>query len=296
VVHVCLYEFEGLFLDHAHCLRVEHSFEILDEFAADSLTLLAGLVEGVSDNLLHVVEALDSLAHTQAEVAEPLVVKCDCPVFAQELNRVRDNVVLVALSELIEVILVETNETPETLQDDFLVTHVGDRVDQADAVESELYEVSLARASVQVVTDEVDSVLSFLLARLQDQWVRRLDVVVDDVVGENASLTLWKEEKRELFVKLTFTWRRLMRVMDIKNASSEARSHLTAVVAIHAEGAALTQSLVSVGELAKTACRKDGWVGRLEVSVHNQSTVVNEAVVVNALKDIRVNVAMTAGD
>jgi len=84
------------------------------------------------------------------------------------------------------------------------VTHVGDRVDQAYAVEGELDEVALASASVQVVTDKVASVLGFLFTRLQDQGVRRLDVVIDNVVWQNTSLTLRKEEKRQFLVKLIF--------------------------------------------------------------------------------------------
>jgi len=64
--------------------------------------------------------------------------------------------------------------------------------------------VALASASVQVVTDKVASVLGFLFARLQDQGVRRLDVVIDNVVWQNTSLTLRKEEKRQFLVKLIF--------------------------------------------------------------------------------------------
>ena len=84
------------------------------------------------------------------------------------------------------------------------MTHVGDRVDQAYAVEGKLDEVALTSASVQVVTDKVASVLGFLFARLQDQGVRRLDVVIDNVVWQNTSLTLRKEEKRQFLVKLIF--------------------------------------------------------------------------------------------
>ena len=82
MVHVCLYEFEGLFLYHSDCLRIKHASELLDKIAADALSLLAGLVEGMSNDPLHVIKGLDSLTHAQAEVTEPLMVKCYRPVFA----------------------------------------------------------------------------------------------------------------------------------------------------------------------------------------------------------------------
>lgn len=47
------------------------------------------------------------------------------------------------------------------------MTHVGDRVDQTYAVEGEFDEVTLACASVQVVTDKIASVLGLLFTRLQ---------------------------------------------------------------------------------------------------------------------------------
>ena len=93
VIHVGLNELEGLLFDHASSLSLKHSAELLDHVAADTLPLLAGLVERVANDLLHVVESLDTLAHTQAEVSEPLVVECDGPVLAQELDSVRDDVV-----------------------------------------------------------------------------------------------------------------------------------------------------------------------------------------------------------
>lgn len=42
----------------------------------------------------------------------------------------------------------ETHERPQALQDYFFVAHVGDGVDQSDAVESELDVVALARNHV----------------------------------------------------------------------------------------------------------------------------------------------------
>ena len=69
-----------------------------------------------------------------------------------------------------------------------------------------------------------------------------------------------------------------MGIMDIEHASCESRSHLTTVVAVHAEGSALAQSLVPVGEFAKATSGKDRWVRSLEVSVDNESSVVDKAV------------------
>lgn len=75
-------------------------------------------------------------------------------------------------------------------------------------------------------------------------------MIINYVVWQNTSLTLRKEEKWQFLIKLIFASRRLVRVVNIKDASSEARSHLAAVVTVHAEGSALAQSLVPVGKLA----------------------------------------------
>ena len=80
----------------------------------------------MADDLLHVIEGLYSLAHAQAEVTEPLMVEGDGPVLAEELDRIRDNVIIVARSQLIKIVLVEADEAPQTLQHDLLVAHVGD--------------------------------------------------------------------------------------------------------------------------------------------------------------------------
>ena len=116
----------------------------------------------------------------------------------------------------------EANETPQALQNDLLVAHVGDGVDQANAIEGELDKVALARRALQIVTHQVTSVLNLLLARLQDQRICSLDVVVDDIVWKDSALALRKEEKWK-FIDLTLAevvlgvvW-----VMDVKDASSE---------------------------------------------------------------------------
>lgn len=195
VIHVCLDELKSLLFDHTSSLILEHATELLDQVTADALPLLARLVEGVTDDLLHVVEGLDALSHTQAEIAEPLVVQGNRPVFAEELDGVGNDVVIITRGELVQVVLVETNETPQALQYDLLVAHVGDGVDETDAVEGELDEMTFACGRVQVVTDQITSVLNLLLTRLQDQWVGRLDMVVDDVVRENTTLALGQEEE-----------------------------------------------------------------------------------------------------
>lgn len=96
------------------------------------------------DDVVDVWGVLDSLAHAQAEVAEPLVIKPDGPVFAQELHHVRDDASLVPLGQLVEVVLVESDETPERLQHDLFVAHVGNRVNQADTVERKLDEMTFS--------------------------------------------------------------------------------------------------------------------------------------------------------
>jgi len=101
-----------------------------------------------------------------------------------------------ALSQLIQIVLVESDEALKRLKHDFFVSHIGDGVDEADTVECELDEVALARAAVQVIANQVVAVLLLLLhVLLEDQRVCRLYVVVDDVARQDASLTLGQIEQ-----------------------------------------------------------------------------------------------------
>ena len=55
----------------------------------------------------------------------------------------------------------QTNETPQTLKDNLLTTHVRDRVNQTNAVECELNEVTFVGHRVQIVACQRLSVLDF---------------------------------------------------------------------------------------------------------------------------------------
>ena len=82
----------------------------------------------MADNLLDIIEGLDTLAHAEAEVTEPLMVEGDGPVLAEEFHSIGDDVVLVTLGQLIQVVLVKAHETPQALQDYLLVAHVRHRI------------------------------------------------------------------------------------------------------------------------------------------------------------------------
>ena len=132
VVHVSLNELQSLILDHLDSVLVKHGRELLDVVSAKTLALLAGLIEGKANNVLDIVETLDALTHAQAEVSEPLVVEGNGPVLAEELHCVWNDSVVESVGQLVEIVLVEANETPQTLQDDLLITHVSHRVNQSN--------------------------------------------------------------------------------------------------------------------------------------------------------------------
>jgi len=84
----------------------------------------------------------------------------------------------------------KSNETPKTLQDNFLVSHVSDRVDKTNWVEGELDKVTFTSVSIQIIANQFFSVWRFGNVGLEKKWVGGLDIVVDDVVRENTTLTL----------------------------------------------------------------------------------------------------------
>ena len=46
------------------------------------------------------------------------------------------------------------DKTPQTLKDDFFTTHVGNRIDKTDAIESELDKVTFSFFKIKVVTSQ----------------------------------------------------------------------------------------------------------------------------------------------
>lgn len=123
VVHVGLDEFESLIFDHLHSLLIQLCTQIAQLFARKTKTSLGCIVDLLKDRL-DVGESTYALTHAQAEVSEPLVVQRNSPVFAQEFDDIRDDTCLVPTGELIEVVLVQPDEAPQTLKDDLLIAHV----------------------------------------------------------------------------------------------------------------------------------------------------------------------------
>ena len=109
MIHVGLDELEGFILDVLHSLAVEFLSQILYLLTRDALTVF-GSLEAFDDDSDHIGETFDTLTHAQTEVAEPLVVKADCPVFRQELNYVGDYTSVESACEGIEVVFVQANE------------------------------------------------------------------------------------------------------------------------------------------------------------------------------------------
>ena len=89
--------------------------QLLDLLTAQSFALLVSLIKRLANDLLDIYKTLNALSHAQAEVSEPLMIESNCPVLTEELDSVGNNAVLVAVCQLVEVILMKSNETPETL-------------------------------------------------------------------------------------------------------------------------------------------------------------------------------------
>lgn len=107
--------------------------------------------------------------------------------------------------------------------------------------------MSFASRTVKVITNQITSVFQFLLTNFEHQWVSGLYVVIDNVVRQNTTLSLWQEEEREFFFLLTIVnLTHLMRVMDIKYASCKPRAHLSTIVPVHTKRSTLTQRSVAI--------------------------------------------------
>jgi hypothetical protein len=125
VVHVGLEELQGLVLDHSHSCWVYQLSELLDLVVRDTLAVLGGL-KSLLQNSLNIGHALSTLSHAEAEVSEPLVVECNGPVLAEELNSIWNNALLVPCGKGVKVVLMQPNEAPETLKHNLFASHVGD--------------------------------------------------------------------------------------------------------------------------------------------------------------------------
>lgn len=127
-----------------------------------------------------------------------------------------------------------------------------------------------------------------------NQGVGGFNIIVDDVVGQHTSLALRQEEQRQL-LSLSIVVESSLRVVNVKDAASKSRSHLTSVVAIHSEGASLGKCHVSVGEFTQTSSGEDRGIGSLEALVNNETSIIHQSIVVDTLEDILVHVFMATG-
>lgn len=229
MVHVGLDELQGFVLDHSSRCWVNVLLELFHLFSSDTFTVLGGL-EGLLKDTLDILHSLDTLSHAEAEVSEPLVVHGDSPVFAEEFGDVRNDSLVVSRGHRVEVVLMETNESPKTLEDDFLATHVSDGVDDTNTVEGELDEVTFFGLHIEVVTCQRRSVLNFLFSWVKNQWVGSLDAVEQDISGKDTTLSLWQVEAWKLFFHAFLLG---VGVVDVEHTSGKSRSHLSSIVTVH---------------------------------------------------------------
>ena len=151
MVHVGLDELQGFILDHSSRVGVKILLEIIHLLSGDTFTVF-GSLEGFLQNALDVLHRLNTLSHAEAEVSEPLVVHSDCPVLTKEFGDVWNDSLVISCGQVVEIVLVETNESPKTLKNDFFAAHISDGVDDTDAVKGELNEVALCGFDIKVVT------------------------------------------------------------------------------------------------------------------------------------------------
>ena len=215
MVHVCLYEFQSFVLNHSRCLRIHHALKLIDLSSSDAFSVL-GRFECLLQNLLDVLHSLSALSHPEAEVTEPFVIECDCPVFAEELYYVWNDSLLVSWAERVQVVLMKPDKTPQTLKDDFFTTHVGNRIDKTDAIESELDKVTFSFFKIKVVTSQWIPVLDLGLTWVQNQWICCFYVIINDITWKNTTLTLWKIETWKFFFSSFLV---SLSIVDIENTS-----------------------------------------------------------------------------
>ena len=125
MVHVSLNELKCFVFNHLSGFWIKHTAQLLDLLTAETFTFLVSLIERLSNDVLDISKTLNTLPHAKAEVSKPFVVQSNSPVFAKELDSVWNDAILIAVSQLIQVVFVKTYKTPQALQDDFFVTHIG---------------------------------------------------------------------------------------------------------------------------------------------------------------------------
>ena len=83
--------------------------------------------------------------------------------------------------------------------------------------------MSLASGAVQIVRHQIPSVVHLLFSWFQDERVCGLDVVVDDVVWQDTTLPLWKEEEWDLLdLRATHIILWIVWVVDVEDTSGES--------------------------------------------------------------------------
>jgi len=96
--------------------------------------------------------------------------------------------------------------------------------------------MALKAIVIEIITEKITSVLHNNSASTisSDKRVSCLDVIVNDITRQDSTFTLWKIECGKL-INTSFSrtgscgrW-----IINIENAASKARTHLTPVISIH---------------------------------------------------------------
>lgn len=111
VVHVDLDELQSLILYELDGLGVKELPQVLEGLSVNALAVSSAAESFLQYNL-DVLHALYRLPDSQAEIAEPLVVQGNRPVFTQEFSHVRYNPVIVPGSQRVQVVLMQPNKRP----------------------------------------------------------------------------------------------------------------------------------------------------------------------------------------
>lgn len=106
-------------------------------------------------------------------------------------------------------------------------------------------------------------------------------MIVNQVARKHTSLALGKVELGDFLCELIVVILVALRIVDVEHGACKTRTHLTAVVAVHAQTAAHSFRKELIRELTKRTRCKDAAISGCKVLVHNEATVVDEAIVVN---------------
>mmetsp|Transcript_39762 Transcript_39762/g.105321 ORF Transcript_39762/g.105321 Transcript_39762/m.105321 type:complete len:292 (+) Transcript_39762:175-1050(+) len=281
VLQLCHARLRKLRLDPGEHLGAETTLQVALKNAVNQTPHFSLLLQVILDLSTHVKEAI--------------VEEGGGPGVREKLNDVWNIIALPANIQVIEESCTQAYKGPQRLHLQLFATNVCDRIYLVEAVDRQPAEVPVPVIRVQRVRHD-----DLVLVTGHPSTTTGGDSVVVQVTRKEAALCnghveVWEQLRRVLLRAVLRKVRRrgnvtIDRIKDAEKCLGEFRTHLATVEPVVPQVTDGVLSLETSTELAQRTRPEDGGISRFETVIYNEPSIVHEAVSVNRVENIWINI------